>query len=130
MRKNIVISIPDNLSKEKEIIAIAKKLTQKTISGNGRNNENLRIGTQVDFKDLQTTITINRVSSDKPIEMITCNVCGCEYQNNTAKSYYHNYGGRNKKVLVCSNECADLIVGILGNRASKTKSKLKPIILY
>ena len=130
MKKNIVISIPDNLSEEKEIIAIAKKLTQKAISGNGISKENLRIGTQVDYRDLQTTITINRVSNEKPIEMITCNVCGCDYQNNTAKPYYQNYGGRVKKVSVCSNECVDLIVSVLGDRASKTKSKLKTIRFY
>lgn len=130
MKKNITISIPDNLSPEKELITIAKKLSQKTLTGSGRNKEVLRIGTQVDFKELQTTITINRVSTEKPIEMVKCNVCGCEYQNNTAKFYYHNYGGRKKKVAVCSDECQKLVIELFGGRISKSKSKLKPVRFY
>lgn len=128
--KTIKISIPDNLSEEKEVFAIAKKLQQKALSGNAKNKDVLRIGDNVDFKELQTQIIITRVSSEKPIEMVTCNVCNCEYQSNTAKYYFHNYGGKPQKRAVCSTECQNFMVENFGVRVAKSKSKLQSPINY
>lgn len=76
MKKIINIKIADNLSEKEELIAIGKKLYQKQLSGVGRNKEIKRLGGGVDIKDLQTTIVIDRVSTEKPIELLKCNVCG------------------------------------------------------
>lgn len=128
--KTIKISISDNLSEEKEIFAIAKKLQQKALSGNAKNKEVLRIGDNIDVKELQTQIIITRVSTEKPIEMVTCNVCNCEYQNNLAKYYFHNYGGKRQKRAVCSIECQNFMVENFGVRVSKSASKLAAPINY
>lgn len=127
---NIEINIPDNLTPDKELLLIAKKLQQKQLSGSGKTKEQLRIGTEVTVQHLQTQITINRTSTEKPIEMVKCNVCGCEYQNNTAVHYWRNYGGKPKQVAVCSTGCQNAVIEFLGKRAAKTKNKLSPIRLY
>lgn len=124
----IIITIPDGLSDKEEVIAIAKKMEQKRLSGSGVNKEQLKIGTEITVKNVDTAIIVKRVNKEPIIQMITCNVCGCEYQNNTASYYYHNYGGNKKKVAVCSVDCRDSIVSFLGCRASVSKSKLKHFI--
>lgn len=126
----IEIKIPDNLTPEKEILAIAKKLQQKQLSSGAKSNVQNRIGTSVDVQHLQTQITVTRTSNEKPIEMVTCNVCNCSYQNNTAVYYWHNYGGNPKQVAVCSDTCQEAVIEFLGNRAAKTKSKLNPFRLF
>lgn len=126
----IEIKVPDNLTPEKEALLIAKKLQQKQLSGSGKSKDQLRIGTEVTVQHLQTQITITRTSTEKPIEMVKCNVCGCEYQNNTAVHYWHNYGGKPIQMAVCSTDCQDAVIEFLGDRAAITKNKLKSIRLY
>lgn len=128
--KNIEIKIPDNLTPTEEVVFIAKKMTQKALSGNHKNKEILRIGTGIEVKDLQTQITITRVSKEPVIEMVKCNMCGCEYQNTTAIYYWHNYGGIPKKRAVCSEECRNNVIELLPGRTATSRNKLKTIRLY
>lgn len=124
MKKDVRIVIDDNLSEQEELLEIAKRLRQKSLSSSGISKQHKRIGNQVDVKSLETTITIVRKSKEKPIEFVTCNLCGCEYQSDLGKVYYHNYGGKRNKKKVCSDNCLNNILDALGNRASKSASKL------
>lgn len=130
MKKTINIKIADNLTEQQEVIAIAKKLAQKQLSGRSDNKSVKRLGGGVDIKNLQTTIVIDRVSNEKPIELLTCNVCGCEYQSDMAKYYYHNYGGKNTKRGVCSDDCVQFMIDNFGVRVAKKASQLPRTIDY
>jgi len=128
--KTIKIRIPDNLSGEKEAFAIGKQLAKKSLSGGGQNKDVKRLGNQIDVIDLQTTIIVERFSTEKPIIMQTCNVCNCEYQSDMAKHYYHNYGGKRVKRSVCSADCVQFMVDNFGARIQKSASKLPHPINY
>lgn len=123
----IVVKIPDNLTKEQEIIAIAKKLHQKNVSGRGTNREQLKIGTEVKVLETETEILIQRVSHEKPIEFVNCPVCTINYQSNTASYYFTNYGGNVRKNPVCSKKCVQTMVDAFPGRVSANKKKLTPI---
>lgn len=125
--KKIEIKIPDNLTPAQEAATIAKKLLQKQLIGVAQNKDQILIGQGVEVIELQTQITVTRVSKEKPIEMVTCNVCGCEYQNNTALYFWHNYGGNPRKTAVCSELCQSNVIELLTGRAAKTKARLTPI---
>ena len=105
MKKPIRITIPDNLSKEDEVFAITKKLQQKALSGHGRQEDKKMIGDYNKVTDLTTTIIVERKSKEKPIEMVKCPDCGCEYQNDMFFPVYVNYGGKNKLLKYCSESC-------------------------
>lgn len=125
MKKHIKIKIDDNLTEQAEVLAIAKQLSLKQLAGNGVNKSIKRIGNQLDVKELVTTITIERVSKEKPICFVNCNLCGCEYQSDLGKAYFHNYGGNRKKKFVCSDNCRDIILEAFGSRVSISSSRLK-----
>lgn len=103
---------------------------QKQLSGSAKNKATALIGEGVEVIDLQTQITITRTSNEKPIEMVTCNACNCEYQNNAAVYYWHNYGGKPTKKAVCSTDCQEAVLSFLGNRAAKTRDKLTPFRFF
>ena len=130
MKKVINIKIPDNLSDKDELIAIGKKLTQKHLSGGGDNKSVKRLGGGVDVKEITTTIVIERVSAEKPIELLKCNVCGCEYRSDMAKYYHHNYGGKRQRRSVCSDNCVQFMIENFGVRVQKTARKLPHPIDY
>ncbi len=127
MKKDITIKIADNLTPQQEVVAIAKQLAKKQLSGGGQNKDIKRIGDELNIQHLKTTITIDRVSTEKPIIMLTCNVCGCDYQSDMTKHYFHNYGGKNTKRSVCSDGCQQFMIEYFGVRVAKSASKLKPI---
>ena len=130
MKKKISITIPDDLTPMQEAAEISQRLNQQLLAGNGRQVDHKRIGDQVDIKYLTTEIVIKRVG-EKPIEFILCSICGIEYQSDLAKNVFHNYGGRTKKVHVCSETCQQTFISICGNgRAATKKSKLNPIRTY
>ena len=128
MKKSITITIPDNLSKEDEVFAISKKLQQKALSTHGRQDDKKMIGDYNKVIDLTTTIVVKRTSKDKPIEMVKCTVCGCEYQNDMFFPVYVNYGGQNKLLKFCSEKCQEDVIEVCGEgRASKKRTGLKPV---
>lgn len=130
MKKKITIKIADDLTPKQEAMEISKMLTQKLLAGNGNQVDKLRIGDQIDIKHLETEILIQRIGAT-PIEMITCNVCGHDYQSNLYKGVWTNYGGKTKEVKTCSDECAQSLISICGEgRASLKKKKLTPVRFY
>lgn len=130
MKNKIRIVIPHNLSNEEELIEINKRLTQKLLASSGRRVDHKRLGNQLDIQHLKTEITIER-TGEKPIEMVICNTCGCEYQNNLFKRVFINYGGINKTIKVCSDTCQDALIDICGTgRAAKKKKDLSPVRLW
>lgn len=128
----IKIKIPDGLTPKEEVIQIAKRLNQKALSRSGKQNKSMLLGTgkDVEIQHIQTEIIITRVSKEKPIEYITCNVCNSEYQSDTAQTYWHNYGGKPKEVKVCSETCKHIVLQFLGDRAAPTKTKLKRLKFF
>lgn len=131
MKKPIRIIIPDNLSKEDEVFAISKKLQQKALSGHGRQEDKKMIGDYNQVTDLTTTIIVERKSKEKPIEMVKCTACGCEYQNDMFFPVYVNYGGQNKLLKYCSESCQEAVIEVCGEgRASKKRTGLKPVRLW
>jgi len=130
MKNVIKIKIPSDTTDEQFGEVIKKRLNQKMLSGSGVNKNVKMIGQYVEVLQDNITIKVERIYNEPIIEMATCNVCNSEYQNTDAKYYFHNYGGKTKKVAVCSNECIDFMVENFGVRVSKTKSKLKPFIIH
>lgn len=127
--KKIRIKIPDNLSPEEEAVEIGQRLVQKALSGSATKRESKRIGDFVEIKELETNIIIERVSHQKNIELVKCNVCGCDYQSDLFKSVWHNYGGKHRKIHVCSESCQKELLLFLGKRASIKRKDLKPLFV-
>lgn len=121
----IKIRIKDNLNPLQEAAEIAKRLQQKALTNGGTNKEVLRIGQEYNIKELTTNIIVERYSSEKPIQMATCNACGHEYQSDFSWSYWHNYGGKPTQRHVCSEGCRNTVLEFLGIRGAKTRSGLK-----
>lgn len=130
MKKNITIKIADNLTGQQEVIAITKQLAKKQLSSGGQNKDVKRIGDEINITNLKTTITVERVSTEKPITMVKCNVCNCEYQSDSAKYYYHNYGGNRQRRSVCSNDCLNYVLDNFGDRVQLSARKLPNPINY
>ena len=129
MKKEITITIPDRLTSEQEILAIKKQLTTKMLSSSARDSSRKRIGDSVDIEYLETTITVKR-KGPKPIELLKCNVCGCEYQSDEFKAVFVNYGGPKRSIKVCCEECQDTLIDMCGQgRASKRRNGLKATMI-
>ena len=130
MKKEIKITIPSGLSDREESFEIAKKLNQKLLASHGRQKDKIRIGNEVNLKYGTTTIVVKRDTSNT-IEFVPCNVCGCEYQNTEFKPVFTNYGGRAKKLKVCSEDCQNTLLDYCGTgRAAIKKKDLTPIRFY
>ncbi len=128
--KKIKIVIPDDLTPQQEAAEIAQRLMQKALSGTEKQIDKLRIGTQVDIKELTTQITIERTGA-KPIEMIKCSVCSSKYQSDLFFPLFVNYGGQKKKLKYCSQACRNTVLDICGEGRAAIKQKdLKPVRLY
>lgn len=129
-KKNLKIVINDGLTLDEEVIEIASKLKQKLLASNANQVDKKRIGDEYKISHLTTQITIERKGL-KPLELVPCNVCGCEYQNDMFKKVFVNYGGKNKIIKVCSENCQDDLISICGiGRAAKKKADLKPVRLW
>lgn len=130
MKRKIKIVIPDDLSPIQEARLISQRLMQNMLASNGSQLDKKRIGDQVDIRHLTTEITIER-KGPKPIEMIACNVCGCEYQSDLFKPVIVNYGGKNKTVKTCSENCQTDLINLCGTGRAAIKVKdLKPVRFY
>ena len=128
--KPIKIKISDGLSPLEESQEISSKLRQKLLASNANQFDKKRIGEGIDVKHLSTTIIIER-TGEKPIEMVRCNVCGCEYQSDMYKPVVVNYGGKVKTIKTCSQNCQESLIELCGvGRAGKTKKELKPFRLW
>lgn len=119
--EKIIITIPDNLSQQEEIAAIAKELTKKYLPGNTQK----ALGTGYELKHLETQIIIQRKSVEKVLVTVECSKCGTIYEKDKGFKLYTNYGGRTKKIFFCSDECRQFLIDHAGNgRVALTRNKL------
>ena len=110
-------------------MAIAKQLAKKTI-GDSTTKQQKQIGNQVSVLETEFTISVERVSKEKPIELCKCSVCGTEYQSNLASFAYTNYGGPVRRLSYCSDACADAVASALPGRIARKKSEVHQSWLY
>lgn len=130
MKNKVIITIPDTLTDQEEKRLNSERLVQKQLSFHGNELNKLRIGNNLEVKNLTTQIIINR-TGEKPIEFIPCNVCGCDYQSNLFKIVFVNYGGKNKSIKVCSENCQHTLIEICGKgRAALKLKQLTPVRFF
>ena len=117
---NIEIKIPDNLSKEQELLLITKKLASKSL----QNETKLLSNGKNDFYiiEKEDTIKIIRYTKERKYETLECSICKCLYQKSKGKAFFHNYGGIVKRKTTCSLKCTETYVSLLGERASIKRS--------
>lgn len=125
--ETIKITIPDNLSHEEELFAIAKELGKKLLPGNTRK----LLGAGYTIKHIETNITIIREPVEKVIATQSCNLCSTIFELSLGKKLYTNYGGRVKKLFYCSDNCRDNVINWCGDgRAALTRNKLKSFVNF
>lgn len=118
--KRINITIPDNLTPNEEVLAIAKQLGKKLLPSKLK-----MLGSGYELKHLQTQINIKREAIEKPIVTRECPICKTIVDQKAAKVLWTNYGGNQKKNYYCSDECRETVLHIAGNgRASIKKNEL------
>ncbi len=122
--EKIKIVIPDNLSKDQELLLIAKELSKKYLPGK---NQKL-IGSGYELKHLQTQIIIERQPTETAIVTKEC-FCGTIFELKYGFKLYSNYGGRRKKLLYCSDTCRQHVMDVSGEgRTALSINKLKSFI--
>lgn len=125
-KKEYKIVIPDDLTPDQELVHIANNLRQKFLG----DSKQKRLGDSVNVKNLTTRITIERKGA-KPIEIIVCNVCNGNYQSDMFKPVWTNYGGSQKLIKTCSEQCQQNLIDYCGEgRAAKSRTKLKSVRIY
>lgn len=118
--ERINITIPDNLTPNEEVLAIAKQLGKKLLPSNLK-----KLGSGYELKHLQTQINIKREAVVKPIVTHECSVCSAVFEQKIGKKLWINYGGNQKQRHYCSDECRDTVLQIAGSgRASIKKNEL------
>jgi len=126
----IKITIEDGMTPIQEAERISQILRQKLLAGHGRQKDLKRIGDQVDVQHIETQIVVVR-KGEKPIELIKCPVCSCDFQNDLFFSVWTNYGGKNRQLKTCSSNCQSGLIEFCGEgRAAKSRLKLKPVKFY
>jgi hypothetical protein len=121
--EKVNITIPDNLTHEQEIFAIAKALGAKMLPS----GKTKLLGSGYEIQNIQTQITITREAVEKPIVTIECSVCKTIFEKKIGAALYVNYGGKPRKRLFCSTECCNEVINICGEgRAALNKKDLKP----
>ena len=116
MKNNSVIEIKikDNLTKEQEVVEIAKQLAKKKEIGTSQK----LIGSNIELQHLETTIKIVRTPSEKPLETKECSCCGTIFELKYGYRSYTNYGGVKRTIKFCSKFCAETAVKLIGARLS------------
>ena len=118
--EKINITIPDNLTPNEEVLAIAKQLGKKLLPSNQK-----LLGSGYELKHLQTQINIKREAIEKPIVTRECPICKTIVDQKAAKVLWTNYGGNQKKHHYCSDECRESVLQIAGSgRASIKRNEL------
>lgn len=125
--EKINITIPDGLTPQEEIIAIAKKLG-KALSP----PKNLKaLGTGYEVKQLETQITIKREPKSPLLVTQECSVCQTLFERKEGFILYINYGGNTRQVRYCCEECRNIVIDVCGEgRTSLKKRNLKPNVVY
>jgi hypothetical protein len=121
--QKITVTIPDNLTPQEELKAIAEHLGKKLLPSNKK-----LLGSGYEIKDLQTQINIVRQPVEKPIVTHDCPMCNTVVERKLAKVLYTNYGGKTQKHFHCSDECRNAMINLVGEgRCSLHKHTLKPV---
>ena len=119
--EKINITIPDNLTPQEELMAIAKQLGRKLLP---TDNKKL-LGTGYEIKHLETQITIKREQVEKPIVTRNCPICQTIFEQKIGKRLWTNYGGVQKQHHYCKSECREMVLQVAGTgRAAIKKSEL------
>lgn len=119
----IIITIPDNLDANSELLAIAKQLGRKLLPTN-----NKLLGSGYDVKHLETQIIIKREAIEKPIVTRECSVCSTIFEQKISKKLWVNYGGKRKQRHYCSDDCREVVLQLVGSgRASVKKRHIAPV---
>ncbi len=122
----IIITIPDNLTKEQEWEEIALVLGKKMLP-----SPNKILGDGYEVKNLETQIIIKREPVFKSSATHNCSVCQTIFDVKLARPLWVNYGGSQKKRIYCSDDCRETVLNIIGSgRASIDKKDLKPVFKY
>ena len=121
---DIVIKIPDNLSKDQELVLINKHLSKSLIA----NSQKLLSDGKNDFTiiDPQDTIKIIRYTKERKFKTVECSVCNCLYQKSKGTALFNNYGGIARRSTVCSLNCANVFIELVGtDRVSLVRKEIK-----
>jgi len=102
VKEKIIIKIPGNLTPQEEVLHIARELSKKQLQSGIKIKS---LGTGSEIKHLETDIKIIR----EPVEELTitkeCSVCSTIFETKKGKSAWTNYGGYQRKVVFCSENC-------------------------
>ena len=121
----ITITIPDDLTPSEEILAISEQLGRKLLP----KDNGMTIGDGYAVEHLETHITVFREPIGKPIVIRTCSICKTDFQQQTGKTLWLNYGGRSRKSFYCSNSCREFVLNMCGcYRAAIKKKELGKIL--
>lgn len=74
----------------------------------------------------QTSNIIERKINPK--KEAKCSCCGSVYEKKNAVTLFTNYGGAQRKLCYCSNNCAEKVIELNPERISK--KPLKPLNLW
>lgn len=118
--EKINITIPDGLTPQEEIFAIAKKLGKALAPP----KKNKAIGDGYEVKQLETQITIKREPKSPLLVTQECGVCQTLFEPKEGFKLYVNYGGSVLLKRYCCDECRSTIIDIAGDRASLKKKDI------
>lgn len=122
--EKIKIVIPDNLTPDQELMAIAKQLGKKLLPKSGTK----LIGSGYEIKHLDTQINISREPVEKAITTRECVVCKTVFEQSKGKKLWTNYGGLQRKHYYCSDDCRNVVFSIAGSgRAAISPNKLRAV---
>ena len=124
--ETVNITIPDNLTPEQEVFAIAKSFGKRAIQGSSKK----AIGDVLTIKHLQTQIIVTREAVEKPIITRTCSVCNTIFEQSIGSTLFTNYGGLVRKQFYCSDECRKAVIDIFGDRCAIKKKDIQIARLF
>jgi len=127
--EKINIKIPQGLSKQYEALLISKMLTNKVIG----TDKCKQIGTGYEIQHLETQITITREPKEELTITRECNCCSSIYDISLGKLLYHNYGGKIRNMMVCSEDCKTFVLENfprISDKSPKRKNGIKPITFF
>lgn len=126
--EKINITIPDNLTPADEVKAILGELGKQLAPPD---TDNKVLPNTYTVKSLSTQITIIRKPIKEAIATQECSVCRCLFTPKVGKSIWTNYGGKARKVTVCSDGCSNTMIELFGSdRVAVKKKDLQTVKFY
>lgn len=126
--EKIIITIPDNLSKDQELLAIGNELHKQILTSGTKFK---MLGDSVSIKHSETQITIKREPVEKPITTQVCSACDTIFEPSLGYKLWVNYGAKPRQVTYCSEDCRGAVMDFCGKgRAAIKKSELGSVIIF